>query len=308
VVAEAAGASITRQELEERAAARLRRVRQQEYDARLEALEEMVAEKLLDKEAQSRGTTREALLSAEVDAKVADPTAAEIDAVYEQNRARLGGRSRDEVVPDIVRAIRQQTQAARGDAFRKELRKKSAVRILLDPPRSEVAIPADAPGLGPRDARVTIVEFSDYQCPYCRHAEPTVEQVLAQYEGKVRFVHRDFPLDGHPRALPAAQAARCAGEQGKFWEYHRALLGAAGDLGDADLKQRAASLALDPGRFATCLSSGRHERTVRQGLEDGVRLDVTGTPTFFVNGRMMVGARSLEQFQEVIDAELQGNR
>ena len=303
-VAEGAGIRVTREEVDRRAASRLARIRQEEYDARREALDEILAERVLDREAAARGTTRDELLKAEVEAKVPAPGAAEIEAVYEQNRARLGGRTREDVTPEISRALRQQALAARTSTFGKELRKKAGVRILLDPPRTEIAIPADAPSLGPADAPVTIVEFSDYQCPYCRRAQPALDQLLSQYGDKVRFVHRDFPLDGHPRAVPSARAARCAGEQGRFWEYHRDLLSAPGDLGDQDLSARAARVGLDAGRFSSCLSSDRHEDVVRQGLQDGARSNVSATPTLFINGRMVMGARPFDQLQEVVDAEL----
>ena len=304
VVAEGDGIRVTQAEVDRRAASRLARVRQEEYEARREALEEILAERTLEKEAAARGTTREELLKAEVEAKVPAPGAAEIEAVYQQNRARLGGRTKEDVTPDIERALRQQALAARTSAFGKDLQKKAGIRILLDPPRIEVPIPADAPSLGPSSAPVTIVEFSDYQCPYCRRAQPAIDQLLSHYGDKVRFVHRDFPLDNHPRAVPSARAARCAGEQDRFWEYHRDLLTAPGDLGDPDLKARAARVGLDAERFSTCLSSDRHENVVRQGLQDGFQASVSATPTFFINGRMVMGARPFEQLQEVVDAEL----
>jgi protein-disulfide isomerase len=167
-----------------------------------------------------------------------------------------------------------------------------------------VAIPAGAPSLGPASAPVTIVEFSDYQCPYCRRAQNTVDELVAKYKDKVRLVHRDFPLDGHPRAFPAARAARCAGEQGRFWDYHRGLLVGTGDFSDQDFKSRAQALGLDGSKFDACLQSPRHDQEIRASVEDGTRIGVTGTPAFFINGRMLFGARPIEQFQEVIDSEL----
>jgi protein-disulfide isomerase len=153
---------------------------------------------------------------------------------------------------------------------------------------------------------VTIVEFTDYQCPYCHRAQTVIDDVLSRYPGKVRLVHLDFPLDGHPGATPAARAARCAGEQGKFWEYHRSLMTAPGALDDADLKSRAASLHLSASSFGRCLSSDRHDAAIQASLEEGESLGVTGTPAYFVNGRMLSGARPLEDFTQLIDAELAG--
>ena len=148
------------------------------------------------------------------------------------------------------------------------------------------------------------MEFTDYQCPYCHRAQGVIDQVLARYPGKVRLVHMEFPLDGHPEAVPAARAARCAGEQGKFWEFHRSLMTAPGRLDAADLKGRAASLQLSPGPFESCLASDRHDAAIQASLAQGEGLGVTGTPAYFINGRMLSGARPLESFIEVIDAEL----
>jgi protein-disulfide isomerase len=158
--------------------------------------------------------------------------------------------------------------------------------------------------LGPADAPVTIVEFSDYLCPYCQTAEAVVTKVLERYKGKVKFVHRDLLL-GRPRSLPVAKGALCAGDQGKFWEYRHDLLTNAGDWSDRDLEGRAARMGIRAADFKACLASDKHEPTVLASTEEGQRLGVTGTPTFFVNGRRMVGARSEQQFDEIIQAELQ---
>jgi len=132
--------------------------------------------------------------------------------------------------------------------------------------------------------------------------------VMSRYAGKVQLVHRDFPLDGHAGAFPAARAARCAGEQGKFWDYHRSLMKEQGDLSESDLSARAKTLKLDPDPFKTCLASDRYDAAIRESLEAGARAGVTGTPAFFVNGRMLTGARPFEQFQEIIEAELSRGR
>ena len=130
--------------------------------------------------------------------------------------------------------------------------------------------------------------------------------MLKRYAGKVRFVHMDFPLDGHPGALPAARAARCAGEQGRFWEFHRDLMTVEGPFDDADLKSRAGKLGLKAADFGSCLASGRHDATIRASFEQGEALGVTGTPAYFVNGRMFSGVRPVADFAQAIDAELAG--
>jgi protein-disulfide isomerase len=306
VVAEVDGAPITRGDLDKKAAEPLLAIKQQEYEALRRALDEMVTDRLIEKAAAARKVTREALLKAEVEDRVPPPDPARLDALYEQHKHRFGGKTREEMGPEIARAVRQQELNARRQAFAEELRGKAKVRIALQPPRAQVAIPAGAPALGPASAPVTIVEFSDYQCPYCRRAQGTVDELVEKYKDKVRLVHRDFPLEGHPRAFPAARAARCAGEQGKFWDYHRGLLTGTGDFSNEDFKSRASALGLDAAKFDACLQSPRHDEEIRASVQDGTRIGVTGTPAFFINGRMLFGARPIEQFQEVIDAELQG--
>jgi protein-disulfide isomerase len=131
-----------------------------------------------------------------------------------------------------------------------------------------------------------------------------IEQVLKTYGGRIQLVHRDFPLEGHPQAFDAARAARCAGEQGRYWEYHRSLMMERGDMTPPDLLARAKNLKLDQAPFTSCLASPRHDQAIKGGVEAGLRLGVNSTPTFFVNGRMLVGARPFEEFQEAIDEEL----
>jgi protein-disulfide isomerase len=304
VVAEVGGKPITQRELDLQVADRLGELRQQEYEARRDALEEMVSERLFAAEAAARGLSTEALLAAEVDAKVTSPDPKAAEAIYEKNRARLEGRPRDQVLREIEAMLRRQGGAERRAAFRKELARKAGVRVFLEAPRVEVKVPANAPSLGPADAPVTIVEFADYQCPYCQSAQATVEEVLKRYPGKVRLVHRDFPLDNHARAVPAARAARCAGEQQKFWEYHRDLLSARTDFSDQDLKKRAGSLGLNLTTFSSCLAYEGADAEIRSAMESGRQLGVTATPTFFINGRMLVGARPIDQFEQVIEEEL----
>src|SRR5262249_8385215 len=159
-----------------------------------------------------------------------------------------------------------------------------------EPPRTPLKIPADAQALGPASAPVLIVEYSDYQCPFCKRAHPTVEQLKQEYGDKIRFVYRDYPLSIHQRAFPASIAAHRAADQGKFWEYHRALMTGTGDLSPEDLKKRATDLGLDATVFGTCFESKRYEPMVQASFDEGMAVGVTGTPAFFINGRMLVGA------------------
>jgi protein-disulfide isomerase len=304
VVAEVNGAPIRATELEERASGRLASLRQQEYEIRSQTLDELIADRLIDDEARKQGLSRDELLRREVDARIEKPSEERIDTIYEQNKDRFGGQSKPEAVGRIRDILTQRAHSERLAAYEKELRAAARVVVRLEVPRVAVAIPKGAPATGPASAPVTIVEFTDYQCPYCHRAQSVMDELLSKYKDRVRLVHLDFPLDGHPQATPAARAARCAGEQGRFWPYHHDLMTEQGPLDDADLKRRAAALHLDARTFATCLASRKHDAAIQASVHQGEELGVTGTPAYFINGRMVSGARPLESFTEVIDSEL----
>ncbi len=171
--------------------------------------------------------------------------------------------------------------------------------------------PDDDPFLGEDNAPVTIIEFSDYQCPFCKKFyDETEKQLIKDYveTGKVKFVYRDFPLDSiHPLARKAAEAAECADEQGKFWEYHDKLFETQ-KLDEASLKQHAKDLGLDTEQFNSCLDSGKYKDEVQKDLDDGIKAGVTGTPTFFINGKKVVGAQPYSVIKQIIDDELSKNQ
>ena len=164
----------------------------------------------------------------------------------------------------------------------------------------------DDPARGPTDAAVTIVEFSDFQCPFCkRYVDETLPLVQATYGDKVRYVFRDFPIKQlHPQAIQAAQAAECAADQGKFWEYHDLLFQYQGALDVASLKGYAKTLGLNQASFDQCVDSEKHAEEVQGDFDDGISNTVTGTPTFFINGRKVVGAQSFADLEKIIQEEL----
>lgn len=165
----------------------------------------------------------------------------------------------------------------------------------------------DDPVLGPNDARVTIIEFSDFECPYCRRVQPTLKRLLKEYEGQVRLVFRDFPLSFHKNAQKAAEAAQCAGDQDKFWPYHDKLFEQTA-LAPSDLKKYASELELDVDAFNTCLDSGKYAQEVAKDMRDGQAAGVNSTPSFFVNGQPLSGAVPYERFQELVEAALAQNQ
>jgi protein-disulfide isomerase len=161
------------------------------------------------------------------------------------------------------------------------------------------------PSIGPTDAPVTVVEFSDYQCPYCQTwYQQTFDQLMANYPDKIRFVYRDLPLPGHPESLPAAEAANCAGEQGAYWKFHNDLFSGQFQLGRAAYEQYAADLGLDTAAFTACLDDHHTQAEVKADALDATRLGLTGTPSFVINGRILIGALPFEQFKAIIDEEL----
>ncbi len=176
-----------------------------------------------------------------------------------------------------------------------------------EPPQVDVSklVKADDPQLGPKDAKVTIVEFSDYECPFCgRYYRDTYKGLKEKYGDKVRFVFKDFPLPFHQKAQKASEAAHCAGEQGKYWEYHDVLFENQRNLSEEELKGYARKLNLDGVKFDACLGSERFASKVRDGLNAGRSVGVSGTPTFFINGRRLVGAQPSVAFERIIDEEL----
>jgi protein-disulfide isomerase len=163
----------------------------------------------------------------------------------------------------------------------------------------------DDPSIGPADAPVTIIEFSDYQCPYCQvWYKQVYQQLLASYPNKIRFVYRDLPLPMHPEAIPAAEAAECAGEQSAYWKYHDALFNQKNGLNRAAYEQYATDLGLDSKAFTACLDSHRYQAEIQADANDAARVGISGTPSFVVNGRILIGALPFSEFKTVIDEEL----
>lgn len=297
--------TITLQDVDSQAASALVKVRQDEYEARRQALEGLVNEEVAAKEALAKKVSKEDLIKKEVADKVADPPQSDIDTFYEQNKTRFGAQTKEQIAPQIALMLKGQKMQDAQKAYYKSLRQKYGVKTMLEPPRTMVAVDDDA-SRGPAKAPVTIVEFSDYQCPYCSRAEQTVTEVLKKYGDKIRLVYRDYPLSFHQNANIAAQASECAKDQGKFWEMHGAMFANQSKLTQNELVETAGGISgIDKEKFKACLDSGKFKDEVQKDFEEGVKAGVTGTPTFFINGIPMVGARDLASFSDIIDAELE---
>ena len=179
------------------------------------------------------------------------------------------------------------------------------MRVSLDPPRYAVNVTPADPVRGNPAAPVTIVEYSDFQCPFCSRVTPALTKLLAEYGDRVRVVWKDFPLTQiHPRAVAAAEAAHCAGEQDKYWQYHDRLFANQQALAATDLSKYATALDLDLPAFQSCVGSGRYTARVQDGLSEGRELGVNSTPTVFVNGRRVLGAQPYDVFAAIVEEEL----
>src|SRR6266481_1411738 len=278
----------------------LQPLRNQEYEIKRKALDSLIEQKMLEAAAKKKGLTTEKLLDQEVNAKIPDPTDAQLEGYYVGLKVT---RPFAEVKTQLRDSFKQAKIRQAREDYLKTLRADSKVVVLLSAPRVEVAYdPARLRG-NPK-APVMIVEFSDYQCPYCHSVEPTVKEVLAKYGDKVSFSYRDFPLTAiHSQAMIAAEASRCALEQGKFWEYHDQLF-TASKLEKDDLIEYARNLKLDDKQFESCLTSEKYKVDIDKDTEAGRKSGVNGTPGFFINGVFLSGAQGQDAFTRVIDDEI----
>lgn len=295
--------TIDRAEVEKLVRGQLVEIETQRYDVLKSGLDQLVAESLFEQEAAARGMTTDEFEQAEIVAKIKPPTDAEIKKVYEDNKEQLGGAPLEEVKDQIVEYLLRRHAQERHQELVAELKKKYPTKVALKPPVVDVSV-GNSPVKGDAKAPVTIIEFSDYECPYCKRVEPTVQEVLKFYgPEKVRFAYRNFPLPFHSNARPAAEAAACAGDQGKFWEYHEKLI-AAQDLSASNLQALAGQVGLDKKKFDECVAAKKFKDAIDQDVAAGEAAGVNGTPAFFVNGRVLDGALPVEKFKEVIDEEL----
>jgi protein-disulfide isomerase len=311
VVAKVDGADVTIGDLDESIQGDLLTARneflEKEHQLRSGGLDLLIRKRLLEKKAKADGKTTEQIL-AELDAKIPAPSEEDLRALYQQ--AVESGRELppfEAVRSQIEEFVRQQEKDKLLAELYAELEKNAKVERSLPPlllPKVEVE--AIGASRGDAKAPVVIVEFSDFQCPFCKRAEPTLKRVLDEYAGKVRLVYREYPLSGHAEAPKASEAALCAGDQGKYWDMHAKLFEHQTELAVDKLKEYARAISLDGEKFDKCLDNGEKAKEVAMHLEAGQKVGVSGTPAFFVNGRPLSGAVPFERFKEVIDHELSG--
>lgn len=314
------GVAVTEGEVRQAAASELKKLRltrlqyeakhkQKVHDAVESNLDRLVGLKLVEQEAERRSLPVQELLRLEVSAGLKQPTDQEVANFYQSNRKKLK-KSLEEMTGEIRRYLSRQQYQKRYQAFVDRLKAASQVESFLEPNRVEIQT-LSSPSLGPVGAPVTLVEFSDFQCPYCARLAPVVKRIAGEYPGQVRVVFRQFPLRSiHAHAQKAAEASLCAFDQGRFWDMHDALFADIKKLGPKDLTARAKKLNLDLDAFSHCLDSGKYAAAVQQDLEDGMAAGVSGTPAVYVNGRVLKGSKPYDGIKKVIEEELQraGNR
>ena len=264
------------------------------FDLRRQTLESMTDDYLIDQAAQHDKLSVPDYLKKEYSGKDS-VTDAQAKAFYDKNKG-AGTAPYDKIKPELLQMMNRQ-------ALLDRLRTNQPVKILLEPKRV-VVDSGGHPTLGAKDAPVTIVEFTDFQCPYCKASEATLKQLRDKYGDKIRLVHMDFPLPFHAHSLDAAKAARCANDQGKFWQFHDSLFANQSKMAPADLKATAKTLGMNSTQFDACFDKAKYDSEIKADQAAGEKVGVDGTPAFFIDGRPLTGAQPAPKFEELIDDEL----
>ncbi|RMD96301.1 MAG: hypothetical protein D6812_17320 [Deltaproteobacteria bacterium] len=304
LVGEVGDLKIYDEQLEETLKGQLYELQKKIYTYKKQLLDRYIEGQLIAAEARKEGVSPAELFAREVLAKVKDPTEEEARDFWEKNKGR-SKRKFEEMRARVIDYMKRQRIEEARQAWLDTLRQRYPTKVLLpepQEPRFQINV-GDRALRGNPNASVTIVEFSDFQCPYCQRASGTIEQVMEKYGDRVKLAFVDYPLPFHDRALPAAIAARCAGEQNKFWEYHD-LLFKKKKFNDKDFEKYAEEIGLDLEAFKACFDSQKYAAQIEQDKALGNQVGVTGTPAFFINGRKLSGAQPFSAFEKIIEEEL----
>lgn len=308
------GESISMKDVEDAAADDLQNIefRRKQFEQQLkrdrqsaiqDALEKVIKDRVLSAEAKNRKITVDELLAIQVDGATAAPSDEVIVQFYNTNKSQIQGTLADNAgrIREYLRSLNRQTIF---DNLMVRLYAEYGVKSFIEPERTTLALEGQ-PSKGPAAAPVTLVEFADFECPYCGGLYPTLQKIEADYKDKLRVVYVEFPLASiHPHAEKAAEAALCANEQGKFWEMHDAMFADQTNLTVDDLKKKASQLTLETGSFQACIDAGKYLSQIKNDVSEGVEAGVSGTPAMFINGRFLQGNLPYGEIQKVIDDEL----
>lgn len=300
VVAEVSGEKLTVNDLERVEGGKLLQARYQFYVNQRHALDDLIEEELLSIEARKQHMTVDQLLDAQVYKGITDPTEDQLKVYYEGMES---DESYEAIRDRILEHIRDTRRTKARANYIRTLKAQASVQVLLEPPSADVKVENAYITGGPATAPVVLVEFADYECPYCEKANPQLHKLQTEFGSQLAVVYKDFPLPMHHHSQKAAEAARCAGEQGKFWEYHDVLFYSR-QLDIADLKEHARVLKLDGNRFDECLDSGSQAEAVKKDLEEGKKLGLGGTPSIFVNGHFVNGAQDYNALRDIVQQQL----
>jgi protein-disulfide isomerase len=303
VVAQVGDEVITESELETMAGTSLVSLRQQIYDTKVAKLEDEIYQRLLKKAAAAEGVSETDYVRTHVDEAVGEPDPVEVVTLMSQYRAQL---AEDDLQArnQVVQALKQRDRQRLAEELRGKLFADADVRILLQPPRVEFTVAEGTPSRGPVDAPVVLVEYTDFQCPFCTRVQPTINELLKRYDGKLRHVFKNLPLPMHAEAPLAGAAALCAQDQGKFWELHGWLFENQRTLSRTSIVTKAGTLGMDKEAFEKCINDGTYQGRVRAEMVEANSYGITGTPGFLINGRVLTGAQPIEAFVEIIEDEL----
>jgi protein-disulfide isomerase len=300
VIASVDGSKITLGELEQKRADYLFQARNNYYESERKVLQGLIDDYLLEKQAQKEGVSVDQLLDKHVKSTMPkEPSEEALHVFYEGVETQEPFEAMRGRILDRIHQVRFDKAKA---AYLDTLRSQANIVVSLPAPRADIHL-ENTPVLGAQNAPVLFVEYADYECPYCQQVAPAIQKLETEYKGKVTFAYKHLPLPMHPHAEKAAEAASCAAEQGKFWDYHN-LLFTSKKLEVADLKQDARKLNLDTTAFDKCLDSGKQAPLIKEQQSEAQRLALQGTPSFFINGRFMGGAASYEQLRDAIEQEL----
>lgn len=309
IVAKIGDKAITRQELESPIASHLYNLQLEIYNLKRKSLDQIIADLVLREEAERRGIPLQQLLAEVSASQSIDVSDAEVEKYYRENRSRLANwkGSEQQLKDEIRSSLERQKSYQHTMAYAKSLGEKEGLTTyLVEPPLPNAKVSVgDAPTQGPSDAPLTIVEFSDYRCPSCRKQFSVDEQIKKLYRDNIRWVFKAFPLGGNELSRRAAEAARCAGEQGKYWQYHDLLFLSDKELDKDQLTALAGQLGLQQDEFNACLDSSKYRAEIEADSQEARKAGVDRTPTLIVNGKMHPGGLTLQDFQELIDKELQ---
>jgi len=295
------GQVITMGELNKAAKDHLARIDTEIYQVKKKVLDSLVEERIITEAAKKENLSTDDYLAKEVDGKITQPTEDEVKALFDARKGAIN-KSFDEV-RDQIRGYLEQNRKARARAeLLARLRSEADVKISLSPPRVSIDTEGE-PAYG-EGSEIVLVEFSDYQCPFCKRVRPTVWKLVDEYDGKIKYVFMDFPLSFHREARKAHEAAHCAGEQGKYFDFNKKVFADQRKMSVDDLKAHAKEVGLDTEKFDQCLDSGKYADRIQQSIVKGAAAGVSGTPAFFINGILISGAQPYSSFKEVIESEL----